>query len=245
MLPKNILVLETSESRWIPFLREVFEDTSSSVTFCHESAGSAAQLDKKKPEIIFINPAFLSPAVSQKIKVLKQSTAQLRIFHLGVHPQTPAALPYDDTFEEPLNLVSFQKKFVQHLPMPDRIRVLIIDDEYEIAGMLKEFLEHRALPAFNVEHTDDGKKGLKLIEENRHDILILDIKMPAMDGREVYRVLKERKLKIPVIIFFDAISGDEMTEVRKYGTPAVVEKGGRESAMPEMMALIKKLVYFG
>lgn len=48
-----------------------------------------------------------------------------------------------------------------------------------------------------------------------------------------------------MIIFFDAISGEEIKEINSIGNPAIVDKGSHQSSMPQMAALIKKLAYFG
>ena len=105
-------------------------------------------------------------------------------------------------------------------------------------------LENRTAPSFEVRHIDNGKTGLEWIREGKYDIVILDVKMPAMDGRDVYRQIKLQQFPIPVIIFFDAISGEEIIDIHKIGRPAIVEKGSHQSSMPEMPALVAKMVYF-
>lgn len=61
-------------------------------------------------------------------------------------------------------------------------KILIIDDERAIRNTLKEILEYEK---YKVDEAEDGAKGLKMIEENHYDVVILDIKMPKMDGIEV------------------------------------------------------------
>jgi CheY-like chemotaxis protein len=87
-------------------------------------------------------------------------------------------------------------------------------------------------------------EALKAISGERPDVIILDIKMPVMDGREFYAKLKAEKLEIPVVVFFDSISGEELSEMRRFGNPAVIEKGYKGSSLSDMMSLVKKLVYF-
>jgi CheY-like chemotaxis protein len=76
-------------------------------------------------------------------------------------------------------------------------------------------------------------------------VIILDIKMPVMDGREFYAKLKALKFDIPVIVFFDSISGEELSEMRRFGNPAVIEKGYQGSSLGAVLLLVKKLFYFG
>ena len=111
--------------------------------------------------------------------------------------------------------------------------------------MFREYFDHWTSPRFVVETADDGLDGERKIEEFRPDVLILDIKMPRKDGRELYRDLVQKKKFIPTIVFFDIVSVDEVLEIRRYGNPAFVEKGSRASSMPEMAGLIQKIAYFG
>src|SRR5271170_239681 len=86
-------------------------------------------------------------------------------------------------------------------PMP--LSAIIVDDEQlardELAYLLKN------LGDINV--VGQGKNGLdavSLIREHNPDLVFLDVQMPGLDGFGVIRKLKERKLKLPHIIFSTA-----------------------------------------
>lgn len=244
MPKRQILVLDKKQSVWKDFLREYFEDTTSRVEFFDEINPFSLFIDRAKPDIIFFNQEFNSPAILQKLKSHKAITPDLRIFRIGTQ-----SAPDQDTFDASFLglpvLYPFQKQFVQYLPHNEKIAVLVADDENEIGKMIRDYLEGRKQPSFDVSYAENGKRALDMIRQAKPDVLILDIKMPVMDGRDVYREIRQKQLGVPVIIFFDSVAAEEMLEIRKCGNPAVVEKGARESAMPEMMALIKKLAYFG
>jgi CheY-like chemotaxis protein len=244
-MKSNILLLDQKDTAWVSFLSEYFEDTASQLHFFYETAKAAAFLDANPPDMVFLNSAFLSRPLTQKLRVLRQSRPHFKLFHLGPVPKHQDGLVLDEVFLEPQTIMSFQKQLTQHLIFPDSIRILVIDDEAEVGTMMRDYLENRVKPAFVVQYTNDGRKGLEILEKEKFDVVVLDIKMPAMNGRDVYKEIKSRGIKTPVVIYFDAIFGDEMVDVHKYGRPAVVEKGSGASTMPEMMALIKKLVYFG
>ena len=241
---RNILILAKKDSPWAPFLREFFEDTTAKLHIAHDAQHAASVLDSLVRDMAFIDTSLLTPALVQKIKVLKQSHPELRLFQAGPKSKNSDGLAFDDVFPELQPLSLFQKRFVQHLVYPDKIRVLVIDDEAEIGDMVRDFLENRVHPTFDVTYTNDGKKGMQSLIKKHHDVVILDVKMPIKDGREIYREITAQKIPVPVIIFFDAISGEEIVEIHEIGRPAIVEKGCAQSAMPEMMALIKKMYYF-
>lgn len=70
--------------------------------------------------------------------------------------------------------------------------ILIIDDEPDYAQMLKSAISSE-LPLVDVTTTDDGYEGLMLIGEIKPNLVILDIKMPKLDGFQVLELLKARK----------------------------------------------------
>ncbi len=245
MPSRQILILDKNESAWKDFLKEYFEDTSSRAHILDEPAKFAALLERGRPDVIFINEGLASSALLQKIKSYKKIMPALRVFRIGGFAAKSDPEIFDASFLGLPVLYDFQKQITQYLVYGEKIDVLVIDDEHEIGKMIRGYLEDRKQPAFEIRHAENGKRGLEMIEEKKPDVLVLDIKMPVMDGRDVYREIRKIQMNLPVIIFFDSVAAEEMLEIRRYGNPAVVEKGGRESAMPEMLSLIKKLAYFG
>ena len=73
--------------------------------------------------------------------------------------------------------------------------VLIVDDEDRIRLLIKEYCLNEN---YIVLEANDGIKALKLIKENKIDLIILDIMMPNMDGLTAYQEIK--KFNIPTII---------------------------------------------
>jgi DNA-binding NtrC family response regulator len=76
-------------------------------------------------------------------------------------------------------------------------RILIIDDEKAIRTTLREILEYEH---YEVDDATNGKEGLKMIAENAYDAVLLDIKMPKMDGLEVLGKIQEDNPDIPVLM---------------------------------------------
>lgn len=76
-------------------------------------------------------------------------------------------------------------------------RILVVDDEEGLRLLYKEELEEDGA---TVELAASGPEALTKIEGNHFDLVLLDIKMPGMDGVEVLRMVKERWKDIPVIL---------------------------------------------
>ncbi len=77
------------------------------------------------------------------------------------------------------------------------IKILIIDDEHSIRETLEMFLREKG---YEVATSEDGEKGLESVQRERPDIVILDIRLPGMDGLEVLRRIKEKEEDIHVIM---------------------------------------------
>lgn len=74
-------------------------------------------------------------------------------------------------------------------------RILIIEDEPDAAETMKLLLERGG---YSVDYVLDPRKGLKMLGD--YDLLILDIIMPVMSGREVLAEIKRKKIKIQIIV---------------------------------------------
>ena len=104
------------------------------------------------------------------------------------------------------------------------LEILIVDDNEQITKMLTTFLE---LKEHKCTVANDGKEGLNIIKENRHDVILLDLAMPEFDGYSVIKDLEENNLlKERKIIVFTAstITQEELDELVKRGVTTYILK---------------------
>ncbi|MEH7017208.1 response regulator transcription factor [Bacillus sp. JJ63] len=76
------------------------------------------------------------------------------------------------------------------------VRVLIADDEKEIRDLLKKYLEREL---YTVDIAINGEEAIRLFEQNKYNLIILDLMMPKVDGIEVCRRLRD-KTNIPILM---------------------------------------------
>src|ERR1700694_5796305 len=76
-------------------------------------------------------------------------------------------------------------------------RVLVIDDETGIREAIRMTLEYEG---YRVDEARSGSDGLDKAGRTPYDVILLDIKMPVLDGIEVLENLKEQKIATPVIM---------------------------------------------
>jgi two-component system, OmpR family, response regulator len=79
----------------------------------------------------------------------------------------------------------------------DNFRVLIVDDEDDFRETIIKRLKNRKLQADGAE---SGQKALDLLKTQDFDVVILDVKMPGMDGIETLKEIKIRKPQTEVIM---------------------------------------------
>jgi len=87
------------------------------------------------------------------------------------------------------------------LPMPSSahrpVKILAIDDELVIRDSIASYLEDSG---FKVLQAGDGRQGLALLREDAPDLILLDLRMPEMDGLAFLETLQQEASDIPVIV---------------------------------------------
>lgn len=78
-----------------------------------------------------------------------------------------------------------------------RPKILLVDDEVSIISTLQTFLE---LSGFDVVTARNGFEALERVTQERPDLIVLDVLMPQLDGREALRQLRRRGDWTPVIL---------------------------------------------
>jgi PAS domain S-box-containing protein len=106
-----------------------------------------------------------------------------------------------------------------------RNKILVVDDEIDIVGWLKHFLTHSG---YQVAEAYDGVQGLEAVAADKPDLILLDLKMPRMDGRTVIRRLRQQEetRDIPVIVLsaHPVSDGDERTRLLDMGVSDFLHK---------------------
>ncbi|GAE31278.1 MULTISPECIES: response regulator [Halalkalibacter] len=76
-------------------------------------------------------------------------------------------------------------------------KILVVDDQYGIRVLLSEILQK---DGYVMSDAANGAQALKLVEKDRPDLVLLDMKIPGMDGLEILRRIKEHDESIRVIM---------------------------------------------
>lgn len=99
--------------------------------------------------------------------------------------------------------------------------ILIVDDEPEMTEELSDILKGEG---YLVDISLSGEDAVIKFRSNSFDLVLLDIKMPEINGVEVYRRIKRINSKVPVIIVTGSFAKKNADQVLKEGAEDVVFK---------------------
>ena len=108
----------------------------------------------------------------------------------------------------------------------ERVRVVVADDESVICMDLREMLSN--LGYLVVGEAGDGRSAVSLARELRPDVVLMDVKMPDMDGIEAARILAEERLA-PVVLLTAFSQRDLIERAKDAGVVGYVVKPVQET----------------
>ncbi len=148
-------------------------------------------------------------------------TAKIPVVIVSVvpKPEEGFVLGAADYLVKPLEeeeLIQCVRRILDQLNGGTRNRILVVDDEIDIAGWLKHSLTHYG---YEVEEAYDGVQALEAVEAHKPDLILLDLKMPRMDGRTTIRKLRENEetRHIPIIVLSAHSVRDEGDQAQMLG----------------------------
>ena len=77
------------------------------------------------------------------------------------------------------------------------MRLLVIEDEQKVANFIRQGLEEEG---YAVDHAADGASGLQIGLEGLHDVIVLDVMLPRLDGLSVLQQLRQANVATPVLL---------------------------------------------
>ncbi len=129
--------------------------------------------------------------------------------------------------------------WLRRSPAETAANILVIDDDETICSLFKDTLEGAG---HTVTTVSESSKGLELAKERDYDLVFLDLKMPEMDGAELFRQIKAVKPKLPVTIITGYPDSDLMARALAHGPLGVMSKPFNSS---DILTAINNYLRFG
>ena len=113
--------------------------------------------------------------------------------------------------------------------------ILVVEDERRLAQVVRRVLEEEG---HTVDVAYDGEEGLAVATDGSHDVIVLDILLPAMDGFEVCRSLRRDRVDTPILLLTALDSVDDRVRGLDAGADDYLPK---PFAFQELLARLRAL----
>jgi len=77
------------------------------------------------------------------------------------------------------------------------MRILLVEDEKGVANFIRKGLEEEF---YSIDHARDAEEALLFLESNNYDMIILDVMMPGMNGFDLCKAIRQKKIQSPVLM---------------------------------------------
>jgi two-component system, OmpR family, response regulator len=115
------------------------------------------------------------------------------------------------------------------------VKILVVEDDRTVGQYVKRGLEEQR---YQADLVDDGMEGLRLASGGRYDIIVLDLRLPGMNGFEMLRTLRDRGNTTPVLVLTAQDSVDFKVQALRAGADDYVTK---PFAFEELLARVEAL----
>lgn len=122
------------------------------------------------------------------------------------------------------------------------LKTLIVDDEQELRKSVAAFLRNLSEFQFDVEEAATGREALEKVKKSYWDLVLMDVKMPEMDGMEALKAIKDHDPRTFVVLMTAHANVKDAIDAIKYGAYDYLEK----PVQPERLSqIVKKAVEAG
>lgn len=211
---KRILVVE-DEPDIAELIRYHLEGNGYRVTTVARGEEALAKAGQEKPDLITLDlllPDMDGFEVLQRLKS-DQETADIPVVIVSIVPDRKDGfrLGAVDYVTKPID----EGKLLSAIGavLPKREVILVVDDDRDTAGLIQEVLNQAG---FTVQTASNGLEALALARQEQPGLILLDLKMPKLDGYEVLKRLKRDRAtqNIPVIVVTGSVTDEEVKRKR-------------------------------
>jgi DNA-binding NtrC family response regulator len=215
------ILLVDDEKEFVESLSERLELRNLEADVVYDGEQALDALKKGKHDVMVLD--LRMPGIDG-IEVLRQ--AKKRNPNVQVVVLTGHGTDKDEAMAKKLGAIAYLKKPVDidHLIgalKREKMKVLLVDDEREFVESLSERLELRNLEA---DVAYDGEQALDVLKEGKHDVMVLDLRMPGIDGIEVLRQAKKRNPNVQVVVLTGHGTDKDEAMAKKLGAIAYMRK---------------------
>lgn len=115
-------------------------------------------------------------------------------------------------------------------------RILLVDDEPQLLAVNKEALEANG---YTVLTANDGREALDILEGSKVDLIVSDLRMPRLDGRELLEAMHTRSIKADIIFLTGYASVESAVECIRHGAADYLQK---PFSIPKLLSKVESVL---
>ena len=115
------------------------------------------------------------------------------------------------------------------------MKLLVVEDDRTVGQYVKRGLSEAG---YHVDLVGDGADGLRLATDGHYDVVVLDLRLPSLDGRDVLRTLRDRGNAVPILVLTAQDAVDFKVQALRMGADDYVTK---PFALEELLARVEAL----
>ncbi len=148
----------------------------------------------------------------------------------------------DELVDEEVETQQPPRRLLGLRPGQPSFRILVVDDKQENRQFLREMLQ---TAGFSTREAINGLEAVKLFEEWKPDLILMDLRMPAMDGYEAIRLIKtmDRGGDTPIIAVSASVFDDNQEKARKTGADDFIGKPYKQDELFQKLAAWLQVEY--
>ncbi|MCP4634125.1 MAG: response regulator [candidate division Zixibacteria bacterium] len=232
-------------------IKELLEDTLQTIGYKVRSAddllSAVTQLERNPVDMIILSNELVKTDNYSVVKDIRVNHGNIPIilitepvFDIDYDEARDAGV--DEFLKRPFRIERIEKTIEETLTLYDfrqiglhaflNEKVLVVDDDDRLRSMLTEALRNYGYRTFGAM---DGPEALSILERERFDIVITDIRMPDMDGITLMKKIKNRFPRVPVVIITGYAHAYTRQKVFEAGADGFLSKPFRLRRIEEIL----------
>ena len=215
------VLLVDDEKEFVESLSERLKlrNVEAQVAFDGEQALEA--IKREKPDVMVLDLRMPGIDGIDVLRKVRQSDPGMEVVILTGHgtdkdEEQVLKLGASALLKKPVDIDQLTRTFRK-----EKLKVLLVDDEKEFVESLSERLELRNLSA---EVAYNGEQALETLKKGPPDVMVLDLRMPGIDGIEVLRKVKKKHPDVAVVILSGHGTDKDKKEAMRLGASAYLKK---------------------
>ena len=217
-------------------LADIFEMEGHDVTVAHTGEAAVKQFSENDYDVAFMDvimPGMNGVESFFEIRKMKPDAKVFMMTGYSIQQLLDQAIDHGalGVLNKPVNVVHILDILQEVQP---RGIILVADDDPDFSEGIKAML---IANNYNVVLVHDGQEAVDKVANGGVDVLILDLKLPVLDGLEVYTTLKEKNCEVPTIIVTGhaAEKGSDIEALRDMSVTGVLTKPFEPPALLETL----------